>query len=89
MAERKPLVVIDGVRQEIPAGDTIDPSVLPASSGGGPTGGGTDKVFYLNDQLVTANYTVPVGQNAMTAGPIELDDGVEVTISDGSEWTIV
>lgn len=84
MAEKKPLVSINGVATEIAAGDTIPAANVPV-----PTGGGTDQVFYLNDQTVNANYTVPVGQNAMTAGPITIANGVEVTISNGSEWTIV
>lgn len=55
----------------------------------GATGGSTDKVFYLNDQTVTADYTIPTGQNAVTAGPVTVDDGVTVTVSDGSTWTVV
>lgn len=38
---------------------------------------------------ITANYTVSVGYNAMSAGPITIDNGVVVTIPDGSAWTIV
>jgi hypothetical protein len=56
---------------------------------GGATGGGNDAVFYVNGQTVTANYTIPSGQNAMSAGPITIADGVTVTISDGSVWTVV
>jgi hypothetical protein len=56
---------------------------------GGATGGGNDAVFYLNDQIVTADFTVPVGQNAQSAGPITIADGVTVTISDGSVWSII
>lgn len=56
---------------------------------GGATGGGNDAVFYVNGQTVNSNYTIPAGQNAMSAGPITIADGVAVTISDGSVWTIV
>jgi hypothetical protein len=56
---------------------------------GGATGGGNDAVFYTNGQTVTTNYTIPTGQNAMSAGPITIADGVTVTVSDGSVWTIV
>lgn len=56
---------------------------------GGASGGGNDSVFYLNDQTVTANFTVPTGQNAMSAGPITIANGVTVTVSNGSVWTIV
>jgi hypothetical protein len=57
--------------------------------GGGATGGGSDQVFVLNDQVVNVNYTVPSGKNAMTAGPITIGAGVTVTVSTGSTWVIV
>lgn len=57
--------------------------------GGGATGGGTDRIFTLNGQTVTTNYSIPSGQNAMTAGPITIADGVTVTVPDGATWTIV
>ena len=57
--------------------------------GGGATGGGSDAVFHENDQAVTTNYTVPTGKNAMSAGPITINNGVTVTVSAGSVWTIV
>jgi hypothetical protein len=56
---------------------------------GGATGGGNDAVFYVNGQTVTADYTIPSGQNAMSAGPITIADGVTVTISTGSNWVVV
>ena len=56
--------------------------------GGGATGGGSDKVFVLNEQTVTTNYTIPTGQNAHSAGKILVDDGVVVAIPDGSRWVI-
>jgi len=59
------------------------------SVGGGATGGGQNAAFYLNDTTISVNYTVPTGQNAMTAGPVTINDGVTVTVSDGSAWTIV
>lgn len=34
MATRKPMIIVGDKLQEITAPDTIDPSVLPASSGG-------------------------------------------------------
>jgi hypothetical protein len=54
-----------------------------------PTGSGSDKVFYLNDNQVTADYTLPPGQNAMSAGPITVNLGVTVTVPPGQAWTIV
>lgn len=55
----------------------------------GAAGGGNDQVFYLNDQTVTTNYTIPVGKNAMTTGPVTVSNGVTVTVSDGSRWAIL
>jgi len=55
----------------------------------GATGGGDDKVFWENDQTVTTNYEITTGQNAMTAGPITVADGITVTVPDGSTWSIV
>lgn len=60
-----------------------------SGSGMGATGGGNDRIFYENGTNVTTNYTISSGKNAMSAGPITINDGVEVTIPDGSAWTIV
>jgi hypothetical protein len=57
--------------------------------GGGATGGGTDNVFYLNDQTVTTNYSIPSGQNAGTFGPVTINSSVTVTVPSGSTWTVV
>jgi hypothetical protein len=54
-----------------------------------PTGGGTNKAFYLNDTVITDNYTVPNNQNAGTFGPVTVDSGVTVTVGSGSYWSIV
>lgn len=58
-------------------------------TGGGATGGGVDDVFYENATTVTTNYTITTGKNAMSAGPITINNGVTVTIPDGSNWSIV
>lgn len=59
------------------------------SIGGGAAGGGSNGVFYENDQAVTANYTITTNKNAMSAGPITVNAGVTVTIPTGSTWVIV
>lgn len=56
---------------------------------GRAVGGNMDQIFWLNDVTVTASYTVPTGKNAVTAGPVTINDGVTVTVSDGSVWTVV
>ena len=55
----------------------------------GATGGGSDQVFYENGQNVTTNYTITNAKNAMSAGPITIDNGVTVTVGDGETWTVV
>jgi hypothetical protein len=49
----------------------------------------TTKGLYEHSATISANYSITSGNNAMTAGPITIDDGVSVTIPDGSVWTIV
>jgi len=56
---------------------------------GGASGGGTDQVFYENDQTVTTNYTISTNKNAMTAGPVTINSGVTVVVPSGSSWVIV
>lgn len=54
-----------------------------------PLGGGSNKVFFENDTNVTADYTITDGKNAMSAGPITIDNGVTVTVGTGETWTVV
>jgi len=57
--------------------------------GAGATGGGGDEVFVQNDQVVTTDYTIPADKNAMTAGPIDIQAGVTVTVSTGARWVVI
>ena len=54
-----------------------------------PVGGGTNRVFFENDIVMTDNYTITSGRNAMSAGPITVTPGVTLTIPSGSVYTIV
>ena len=58
-------------------------------SAAGATGACSDKIFWENGQTVTQNYTITNNYNAMSAGPITINNGVSVTIGDGETWTIV
>ena len=62
-----------------------------AAAGGG--GGGSDKIFWENGQTVTTSYQIGddfgAACNAMSAGPITINDSVTVTIASGETWTIV
>ena len=52
-------------------------------------GGAEDGVFYENEQSVSSSYTVAATKNAMTAGPITINDGVTVTIETGGRWVVL
>ena len=54
-----------------------------------PVGGGTNRVFFENDIVMTDNYTITAGKNAMSAGPITVNPGVTLTVPSGSTYTIV
>ena len=59
------------------------------SIGGGATGGGSNAVFYENDQTVTTNYTITANQNAMAAGVITVNSGVVLTVPSGARLVVV
>ncbi len=61
----------------------------PAGSAGGATGAGTDAIFFLNGQTVNTSYTIPVGINAGSFGPITIASGAVVTVPTGGVWTVV
>ena len=46
-----------------------------------------DTIFQQSYQMIT-DYTVAAGNNAVSYGPIVMNDNITVTISDGSTWTI-
>lgn len=57
--------------------------------GGGATGGGSNQIFFENDQVVSSDYTVGAGKNAGSFGTITINSGITVTIPSGSTWSIV
>jgi len=61
----------------------------PNAKIGGATGGGTDRFIYENDQVVTTDYTITAGKNAMSAGPITVNNGITLTVPNGSTYTVV
>lgn len=68
---------------------TVSDFIKVAGGSGGATGGGTDQVFFNNDQNVTTNYTIPTGKNSGTFGPVTVNSGAAVTVPTGSVWTVV
>ena len=60
-----------------------------AAAGVGAVGGGSDEIFWENDQTITQNYTITNGKNAGSFGPITIQSGVTVTVGSGETWTVV
>ena len=60
---------------------------LPPSA---PVGGAsTNTVFFENDKEVAVNYQITTNKNAMSAGPLQINAGIAVTVPSGCSWTIV
>ena len=86
-----PQLLALGSADQVLKSDGSDISWGDASAGA--TGAGSDKVFWENSQTVTQNYTIGdsfgAAANAMSAGPITINNGVTVTINSGETWTLV
>ena len=86
-----PALLAVGSNGQTLVSDGTDISWGDASAGA--TGAGSDKVFWENGQTVTQNYTIGdsfgAAANAMSAGPITINNSVTVTINSGETWTIV
>ena len=66
-----------------------DGSAWVEAVGAGATGSGGDQVFLEVDQTVSTSYTLSTGKNAVTAGPLEIANGVTLTVPSGSNLVIV
>ncbi len=86
-ASGNPAVLAVGSNGQVIKSDGTD--ISWGDSAAGATGAGSDKIFWENGQTVTQNYTITNNQNAMSAGPITINNSVTVTIGDGETWTIV
>ena len=49
----------------------------------------TGGAIFQNSQTISANHTIPVGSNGMSAGPVTVNNGISLIISTGSTYTIV
>ena len=43
----------------------------------------------VNNQTISASYTIPSGSNAMSTGPVSVASGVVVTVPSGSRWAVI
>jgi hypothetical protein len=71
---------------------TWQPAMAPVPTGGGAdyaNGNLPNQVFLENETTCTANYQLTAGRNAISAGPITVNDGVTITIPNTQNWVIV
>lgn len=66
-----------------------DGTEFQLSAGAGSGNSGANGVMLINKTEVIADYTLPAGSNALSVGPITIDDGVEVTVTEGQQWVII
>jgi hypothetical protein len=59
-------------------GTTVSAPVQRASNG-----------IVTNNKTISASYTIPATDNAMSSGPVTVSSGVAVTVSSGSRWVIL
>ena len=46
-------------------------------------------VFKTNRNVIDENITIPSNTNAMSAGPLTINNGITITIAAGSSWSVV
>lgn len=59
---------------------------ISVATGSGSVANGT---MYENNLVITSNYTLTTGKNAMSVGPITIDPGVSVTVPTDQRWVIL
>ena len=79
-----------GIAVDQPTGDVTITNTGGGGGGSGmPTGGGVppEDAFYLNTTTIDENYSIAAGKNAGTFGPVTVNG--DITVPDGSTWTVV
>jgi hypothetical protein len=60
------------------AWDGVTPEIIPNTF-----------AIQINENVISTDYTIPMGYNGVSAGPVTIASGVTVTIASGSSWSIV
>jgi hypothetical protein len=55
------------------------------TSTGAAAGGG----IYVNNDVISQDYTIVAGQNGFSVGPMTISDGYAITVSSGQRWVII
>jgi hypothetical protein len=69
--------------------DSTTQTTIESVISAGAQGGGSNRVFWENDQQITNDYTITNNQNAGSFGPITINSGITVTVGAGEVWTVV
>lgn len=59
------------------------------STWGGIGGAQAGGVIQTNKTEVTVDYTLPLGSNGFSVGPITIDAGITVTVTSGQTWVVI
>lgn len=43
----------------------------------------------MNPSTITADLALPTGYNSFSAGPLTINEGINVTLNDFSNWSIL
>jgi hypothetical protein len=62
---------------------------ITAASNGSAGGAVANGVIYENSTAISANYTLTAGKNAMSVGPITINNGVTVTVPSAQRWVVL
>ena len=52
-------------------------------------GAGSSGMFTETEQILSADHTLTADRNALTAGPLTINDDATLTIPTGSNWSLV
>ncbi len=63
--------------------------VVATGAGGGAVGGGSDQLFLEVDKVVTTSYTISSNHNALSVGPLSINNGVTITVPNTSRLVIL
>jgi hypothetical protein len=53
------------------------------------TGAAAGGSIYVNNDVISQDYTISTGQNGFSVGPMTISDGYAVTVSSGQRWVIL
>lgn len=59
------------------------------SGGSGMTGGGNDEIFLEAENTMDTNFATSTNKNYLSVGPLNIQDNIELTITEGSVMTFV